>query len=165
MNAITRSRCIVPCLTFYALFIAGQTAQAQWSQLQGNAAHSGYVAETVSGNSLAKGWDKTFLYNGQTTTHSDIAINAQGIYLDYYQGPDGSGGSLYNVVSLNRANSQEQWNAGVSSRAGQVSAPSVSGGIVYAHSYGHSGISGGNPSQYPHLVGINAATGQTVFFR
>ena len=163
MNLTLAFRHVLAFSVLSPLLCAGQTAQAQWSQYQGNAAHTGCVPETVSGSRLIAGWSKTFSVNGQVARHSDIAVNAQGVYLNYQASSDYGDGSRYNVVSLNPATGQEQWSASVDSYAGEVSAPSLGSGLLYVHAYGHSGISGGNPSQYPHLVGINAATGQSVF--
>ena len=106
-----RSGLLLTALSFSLL--AGQTAQAQWSQYQGNAAHTGYVPETVGGNYLTAGWNKTFLYNGQPTTHSDIVVSSQGVFTSEYQKPVTINGDSffyqYGIVALDKATGQEQW--------------------------------------------------------
>ena len=49
-------------------------AQTAWSQFQGNAAHSGFVAEDTSYSTLQQGWSSPILASGK-----EFVINQQGV--------------------------------------------------------------------------------------
>jgi hypothetical protein len=162
-------RQIVPiAMLILALGLNAQmTARAQWSQYQGDAAHTGFVAETIPDESLAKGWEKIFPYS-QTEPDfiSSLAVSDQGVFTVVQDGREAGDGGYYGIfdlTSFNRVTGQEEWQTPIYSFAGSVSAPSVSGNIVYVHDFGDSDISGGTPRQYPRLVGVNASTGQIQF--
>ena len=166
MRTTLKFRRLIPLSVLSSLLCAGQAARAQWSQYQGNAAHTGYAAETVSGNRLAKGWDKTFNYNGQTTTHSDVVISSQGVFTTEYQKRvtiDGDSSFYqYAIVGLDRATGQEKWQTPVLSYGpGGVKAPALDNNTIYASAVGHSGA--GSTLQYPKIVGTDIRTGQTTF--
>lgn len=142
-------------------------ASAQWSQYQGNAAHTGYVPETVGSGGFVESWQAAFTYSGSPALVSGLAVNSGGVFAVSYIGRTVNGSdvySYYNLTSLNPETGVQQWSTQVSSYGGTVSAPSLGGGMVYVHSYGNSGLSGGNPpSEYPYLMGTSCGTGTIQF--
>jgi hypothetical protein len=73
-----------------------------------------------------------------------------------------SGYYEHRVLGLTVGTGASSWQYNRGSYGWDVSAPSVGNGQVYIQFSGHSGISGGNPTQYPYMVGVNATTaGQT----
>jgi outer membrane protein assembly factor BamB len=80
------------------------------------------------------------------------------VYVTCYEG-----NSTYQVMALNRSTGNKVWNQGFITDLDEVSQPSVGNGKVYVHQWGHSGISGGDPSQYPYMIGMDAQTGTKQF--
>lgn len=144
------------------LFLLPEMARAQWSQYQGNAAHTGYVAETVQSNVFSKAWEADYMCDGKPALQGSLAVSSKGVFAVAY-----AGGSYtypkYNVFSLNTATGAEQWKRQITTYIGAVSAPSLGEDRVYVHKYGSSIVYGGNSWQYPYLMGMDADTGEVKF--
>jgi outer membrane protein assembly factor BamB len=163
---VSRFRRQAVSISFLAAVMGFHTQSAvlgQWSQYQGNAAHSGYVAENVTQRRLVKGWEKTFLSPPNTFPYrTELAIGDEGVFATTIQGREGDY-IRYALISLDRATGREEWSTAIRSYAGLVSAPSLGNNMVYVHNYGHSDILGGNSQQYPRMMAMDTATGQLRF--
>ena len=130
-----------------------------WSQFQGNATHSGYIPLTIHSERIQPLWMVTNTQLGQTSFVQGVATDADHVYLTGYNAKR----------HLRRHRSQRFYRGGVLASVFQlpfgrsVSSPSVGNGTVYVHQWGHSGVAGGNPSQYPYLTGMDAGTGTIRF--
>jgi hypothetical protein len=160
MSIVGRCRAVagVWVLVWFATINAAPTI-ASWTQYQGNAAHSGYVNETVIPSAITMVWTKSSTQLQQYSLISGAVTDPQTVYLS------GSlSGGKYQVLALDRLTGAKLWTQDfVPYASSGLSSPSVGNGKVYVHQWGHSGISGGNASQYPYVFGLNATTGKIEF--
>lgn len=130
-----------------------------WTQHQGDAAHTGYVGVNVDPARIQQIWSVTTSQLGQSAFVPGAVTDSSRTYVT---GRTSDG--LYHVHALNLATGARQW---VQSFAPYsypgLSQPCVGNNKVYVHQWGHSGISGGNPAQYPYLMGMDAQTGAKQF--
>ena len=139
-------------------------ALAQWSQFQGNAGHTGYVAGSIDAPSLKPLWSIEAPDYTAGPGDRSVAILNGDVYATMLDGYGPRGPYL-----LNRFDGQDGsliWQEAIpaNSHSG-VSAPTVAGDTVYVHHWGHSGSSGSSfPEDYPALVGFNADTGDQLFW-
>lgn len=156
---------LVPTIALLAILWHTPELFAQpvtWSQYQGNAAHNGSVDRLVNPASLAPLWTVTAGSLGATSLATDVSTNGSSVYVTAHL-PSSGGYGNHRVVSMSQSTGLTNWTYARTSYGGGASAPSVQGNMVYAQFGGHSGISGGNPTQYPYMVGLNATTGAQVF--
>lgn len=144
-----------------ALWASSSMAPANtlsWTQYQGNAAHNGYVPVSIAASEIQQLWSVSNAELGQSSLLSGVVTDADHVYLT---GKVSS--STWQVLALHRQTGGESWRQSFVPYGSSLSQPSVGNGMVYVHQWGHSGISGGNPAQYPYLMGINALSGDMEF--
>jgi hypothetical protein len=150
-------------LVVFSLWIWSSQTYAAWSQFQGDAAHSGYVGGTYDVSQFAQRWSFTApAYRGASGDRA-VAIDSGTVYSTVLHGYSFSG--PYDVMAFDAVTGAQRWVTVFpgNSHSG-VSAPSVMGGRVYVHKFGHSGSSGSSyPDDYPQLVALDAATGAKQF--
>jgi hypothetical protein len=145
--------------------VVGQTSAAvitPWTQYQGDAQHTGHVAGTLGNSQPSLLWSISPSSLGELSFVQGAVTDNNHVYVTARHSSS-NGYDYYNVLGLNRISGAEQWTRQVASYSGDVSAPSIGNGTVYVHQWGHSGISGGNASQYPYVTGINSTTGAIQF--
>jgi hypothetical protein len=146
------------CNDFSTNVASGATVTS-WTQYQGDAGHTGHIPITVAPSSIQPLWTKSATSLGQNSLIPGAVTDGQHVYIS---GITGSGG-IDQVLSLEPSSGNVLWSASYVPYSSSLSAPATGNGMVYVHQWGHSGISGGNPSQYPYVNGIDAATGNKVF--
>src|SRR4051794_37139525 len=139
---------------------AATTARAgvMWSQYQGDAGHTGSVSVTVSGAAVHPLWSLTPAQLGQSSFIPGVVTDDQNVYFSA-----NNTGTTDQVLAVRRGDGTEAWRQTYVPYSGNISPPSLGNGEVYVHQWGHSGISGGDASQYPYLMGMSAATGAKQF--
>jgi outer membrane protein assembly factor BamB len=155
-----RTICLLAVLLTQRFALAG--VSVPWTQFQADAWHSGHVTGTISSTTPAPIWSVTAAGMHEASFVLGAVTDSNHVYLT----ADNRGqvlNSYFDVIALDRKTGSEAWLREVASYAGQTSAPSADNSLVYVHQWGHSGISGGNPSQYPYVTGMSAATGAISF--
>lgn len=147
---------LILCLQF-----ASQTATAGWSQFQGNAQHTGFVESDLRATSLKPLWTiDAPPYSAQPGDRS-VAIVDGDVYATILSGYGFSGPYILNRIDGNDGKIKWQIPISAYSHSG-VSAPSVDGGVVYVHHWGHSS-NPSSPSELPSLMGFDANDGSQLF--
>jgi outer membrane protein assembly factor BamB len=145
-----------------AALLAGPAAAQTWNQFQGSEAHTGAVQLSVDPYRIAPKWTASVGALNATSVIPGVVYDGTKVYVSVYRGTNPANGYYkYELVGVNATTGVRLWGSPAESYAGGYSAPAVSiaDGRVYAQMAGHSGISGGNPTQYPYLIGVNTATG------
>jgi hypothetical protein len=137
-------------------------APGPWTQYQGNAAHTGYVAGSVNAAALQEVWSVSSSDIGASSFAEGAVTDSNHVYLTAFDHRTSSY-SYYDIVALNRISGEIDWTRSLASYGSPISAPAAANGKVYVHVWGHSAISGGNASQFPYLYGLSAATGAVAF--
>lgn len=154
-------QCIASLLGVF-VFTAAATAQTTtWSQFQGNAAHTGYVPAFYQAGQFAPKWTVTAASLGATAIAPGAVTDGVNVYAS--AGPNNLYGANWKVAALNAATGATAWNIPQTPYGSRLSAPTVSDGVVSFHRFGHSGISGGNSTQYPAVVGVTAEAGTAAY--
>jgi hypothetical protein len=159
-----KSRLLAATMILAAVGGAVAPARAQWTQYQGDASHTGFVAANLAGNNPIQLWSQSFTYDGSATTHTAVSVDSSGVYTNVYAGKDSVQGwsfTLYNLTSINPSTGQQQWATQVAYYSPDaVSAPSVGNGLAYVMVYGEGTGSG---SDSPQIVGAAESNGQIQF--
>ncbi len=161
MSAYARLGTRIPLavLTVTFLLLSPQ-AFAQWSQYQGDAAHTGYVNEAVARTNHTRIWERSFTTVMNRGPWPGVAANSQGVFQMVQTGTDYH---YQDLVCLDSRTGSQRWSTPVYTSFGMVSAPSVDGSRVYVHSYGHSNVSGAPASYHPRLIGFDSLTGAVQY--
>lgn len=156
---MSRAAIRIGVVAFASWLLTAPAFGVSWTQHQGNAAHTGYVGVSVDPSRIQQIWSVTASQLGQTSFVTGAVTDGSNAFLT---GP--VSGGLYQVNALALGSGTRQWVQTFApySYPG-LSQPSVGNGKVYVHQWGHSGISGGNPAQYPYLMGMDAQTGAKQF--
>jgi hypothetical protein len=133
-------------------------AEAAWTQFQGNARHDGNVGGDIGANAFDLRWN---LSSSQLSGNVVPGVVADGDSAFLTVSPGKT--EPYDVVCLNSRTGAENWRRGFAPYGFGLSEPSIGNGKVYVHQWGHSGVSGGNASQYPYVFGLDATTGEIDF--
>jgi len=139
-------------------------AQADdWTQFQGNAAHTGYVPGTFDPHVFTELWSVDAPPYSAGPGDRAVAIDRSQVYATMLEGYGFEG--PYHVLGLDLRTGQEHWRNSITANSHSgVSAPTVHGKRVYVHHWGHSGSSGSTyPDDYPMLIGLDAIDGDTLF--
>lgn len=135
---------------------------APWTQYQANAGHSGHVPGTIPTAAPGIRWTvaaadllEAFFVPGAVTDGQHVYVTAAN------HGAEGL--NYFDVIAMELSSGAPQWTRQLTAYFGSVSAPAVGNSSVYVHQWGHSGISGGNPTQYPYVTGLNASDGSVRF--
>ncbi len=134
-----------------------------WTQYQGNPAHTGAVSAIINPATIAAEWtfDANSLGIGNLSSPVDVGSD---VYVTASSSSQNGGlNGNYTVFALDPSTGHPVWNYTHSTFGSAGSAPSVSGNTVYVQFGGHSGVSGGNSTQYPYMVGLDSATGTQRF--
>ena len=129
-----------------------------WTQYQGDAAHSAHVAARTAPPSPEPLWTATATSLGEASLFAGAVTDGQHVYVSAFKG-----GGTDQVVAIDPATGQKSWGQDFVPYFSSISAPAVGSGRVYVHQWGHSGISGGNASQYPYVFGLDPADGRIRF--
>ncbi|REK42252.1 MAG: PEP-CTERM sorting domain-containing protein [Planctomycetota bacterium] len=149
------------CLSSLAVcfFVStSSSAIADWSQFQGDAAHTGYAPGSIDAPNLTQIWSVDAPpYSGGSGDRS-LAIVDGDVYATMLEGYSASGD--YHVRRFSGDSGTQLWETTLigNSHSG-VSAPSVANGTVYVHHYGHSA----HPPEAPALVGLDIDDGTQRF--
>ena len=143
---------------FYSSFMVATallttTAQADWTQFKGNAAHTGFAPGHFAPESFVPLWDVS------ANQLTGLATQGDALYFSE-RTTDG-----VFVRKLDRFSGAETWSHNVPSPYGSnTSAPTVYGDMVYIHRWGHSGSSGSTtPEHKPAVIGLDSSTGDRAF--
>ena len=139
------------------LALLSLTASAQWDQFQGNAAHTGYTGSAIQPPNLTQIWSVDAPTYSAGPGDRSVAIVEGDVYatmLDGY-GPVGP----YLLSRFDGLTGDVRWQVEVSTNSHSgVSAPSVTGGRVYCHVFGHSSSDDGQPA----LVSFDRGSGREL---
>jgi Ca2+-binding RTX toxin-like protein len=136
---------------------------AAWTQYGGNAGHSSYVAVAIQPEDMALAWSQPLDRASLATSDTVRALATDG-RLVFRTDPEGYvHGGVSHVTAYDLATGVEVWDTTIPHPriSSGVSAPSVSGGIVYVNCDGAQ-IYGGTDADQPRLYGLDAATGRIV---
>lgn len=149
--------CFIVAASLFAGMMVARADSPSWTQYQGDAAHSGHVPVTVTASAIQPLWTVTAQALAQSMFAPGAVTDAAHVYIT------GLGTAQDQVLALDSGTGSKTWSTSFVPYSGSLSEPSIGNGMVYVHQWGHSGISGGNPSQYPYVSGMNATTGNLVF--
>lgn len=161
MSPTLRSALLTAAAAASVACVSCQSLAQSWTQFQGDASHRAFVNTFVDATSIHPVWSKTVGQLNEQNMILGAVTDGSHVYLSARR-PTGSP-TGFELLALNPADGGVAWRRGFDSYAGDFSAPSVGNNKVYVHQWGHSGISGGNASQYPYVWGLNASDGAVSF--
>ncbi|TWT91530.1 Outer membrane protein assembly factor BamB [Botrimarina colliarenosi] len=156
----TTTNTYLPCviLALSLSSISNSDALGAWTQHQGNAWHNGNVGEAIGAIGFKQAWSILATDLGGSIVPGVVSDGGT-----VYFSARTNGADPYSVIAVDSVTAAEDWRRGFKPYSGGISAPSIGNGKVYVHQWGHSGISGGNASQYPYVFGLDAANGDIDF--
>jgi hypothetical protein len=139
-------------------------ALTSWSQFQGNAAHTGAIGAIVDPNSLTPAWTVNTATLGAASFIPGIVSDDTKVYFTANMGPapDASYEAIFRLYGLDGATGTPVRSNTHTPNAIGASAPSTLGNTVYLQFAGYADPST-DPHDNPLMVGIDSATGQTIF--
>lgn len=158
----------IPVLAVSAFtFTGAQIACADmgsWTQYMSNAQHTGYVASDIDANAIRPLWSLDKITLAEYSLIAGAVTDSDSIYLSAQRLQPVYTANNYDVISFDRLTGAVNWTKTLSAYSPyEFSAPSLGNGNLYVEVGGHSGISGGNSSQYPSITALNPQTGSQVF--
>ena len=146
----------------YSILQLTPSSVSTWTQFQGNIAHTGYVPLIFNPANIAASWTLANSALGAGSFVPGVVSDGTNYYVTASMGSS-NGQNNYQVFAISPTAGGKIWSYSHTAYGTSASRTSVAGNDVYAQFGGHSGISGGNSTQYPYMVGINSATGQQAF--
>lgn len=146
-----------------ALYLSPSVSRAAWTQLGGNAGHSGYANVAVDFSRLTPAWyaptgaDESFQLD-----HRGVVSDGERLYRTILHGQSVTG--TYDVTAYDLSTGVKLWNFPIKSAAYDgVSQPVVSDGVVYVNRAGLQSFPGGVYDSSPSIFALNPANGALLY--